>query len=295
LNFVYEPLRSGNPSISGIMAVAIDVTEQVIARQKIEESEEELQKKITERTAELERSNRSQEEFAHAASHDMKEPIRKIHFFADSLKTTLNGKLSEREAQMFERMEQADKCMSLLIDDLLEYSHASYHTHQKDSVNLNDKIKKVLEDLEHIIEEKKAKIIIGELPVISGYRRQLQQLFHKLISNALKYSKPSIVPEINIKASCVLGKDMKQVILPDQVEQPFHLIEVIDNGIRFEQENADRIFKMFQRLHEKTEYPGTGVKLSIARKTVESHNGYIRAESKPGAGVNFKILLPAYG
>lgn len=292
LNFVYEAFKEGSGKISGIMAVAIDVTEQVLARQKIEESEEVLQKKVMERTAELERSNRSLEEFAHAASHDMKEPIRKIHFFSDSLKNTLADKLSEKEANMFYRMEQAAKRMGLLIDDLLEYSHASYHTHQTDKVDMNDKMRKVLEDLELIIEEKKAKINIGKLPTITGYRRQLQQLFHNLISNALKYNKPGIVPEINITAQKVIGKDIKQVTLPDHKDKYFYLIEVSDNGIGFEQENAEQIFKMFQRLHGKNEYPGTGVGLSIARKTVENHNGYIWAESQPGNGASFKVLIP---
>ncbi|HYH14876.1 MAG TPA: PAS domain S-box protein, partial [Flavisolibacter sp.] len=155
LNFVYEPLRNGDGLITGVLAVAIDVTDQVIARQKIEESEDKLHRKVLERTAELERSNRSLEEFAHAASHDLKEPIRKIHFFADSLKSSLAAKLNATETRMFDRMENATKRMGMLIDDLLEYSHASYQPHKMEEIDLNEKLKKVLVDLELLIEEKK--------------------------------------------------------------------------------------------------------------------------------------------
>jgi len=292
LNFVYEPLRNRDGNISGVMAVAVDVTDQVIARQKIEESEDILHKKVLERTAELERSNRSLEEFAHAASHDMKEPIRKIHFFSDSLKSSLASKLSPSEARMFERMENATKRMGLLIDDLLEYSHASYQPHQMEEINLNDKIKKVLEDLELTIEEKNAVITVEKLPTVKGFRRQLQQLFHNLISNALKYNKPDQVPEVVIRSQLVKGHEVPQPLLPEQLNKEFYLIEVIDNGIGFEQDNAERIFQMFHRLHGKAEYPGTGVGLSIARKVVENHNGYIWAESEPGQGAQFKVLLP---
>lgn len=294
LNFVYEPLRSGDDSISGVMAVAIDVTDQVIARQKIEESEDVLHRKVLERTAELERSNRSLEEFAHAASHDMKEPIRKIHFFTDSLKKSLSSKLSSNEARMFERMENATKRMGMLIDDLLEYSHASYQPHEMETIDLNEKIQKVLEDLELTIEEKKAVITVEKLPVVRGFRRQLQQLFHNLIGNALKYNKPGQAPEVRIRSQVVKGQDAQVHLLPEELNKEFHLIEVSDNGIGFEQENAERIFQMFQRLHGKTEYPGTGVGLSIARKVVENHNGHIWAESEPGQGSRFKVLLPAY-
>ena len=294
LNFVYEPLRSGDGTISGIMAVAIDVTDQVIARQKIEESEDVLHKKVLERTAELERSNRSLEEFAHAASHDMKEPIRKIHFFADSLKNSLSSKLTPIELRMFERMENATKRMGILIDDLLEYSHASYQPHKMEEIDLNEKIKKVLEDLELTIEEKKAVIKVDRLPKIHGFRRQIQQLFHNLISNALKYNQPNRPPEILIQAQQIKGNQTQSPMLPEHLDTVFHLIEVSDKGIGFEQQNAERIFQMFQRLHGKGEYPGTGVGLSIARKVVENHNGYIWAESEPGQGTSFKVLLPAH-
>jgi signal transduction histidine kinase len=121
----------------------------------------------------------------------------------------------------------------------------------------------------------------------------LQQLFHNLIGNALKYSRQDQPPVVTISSQVVSGQAFSAKILPDQAEQRFHLIEVKDNGIGFEPEYAERIFGMFQRLHGKAEYPGTGVGLSIARKVVDNHDGYIWAESQPGEGAIFKVLLPA--
>jgi light-regulated signal transduction histidine kinase (bacteriophytochrome) len=151
----------------------------------------------------------------------------------------------------------------------------------------------VLEDLEMVIDEKGAKITIEPLPTIHGHRRQLQQLFQNLISNSIKYSKPGITPEIKITSAEVLGSEIGEQVSDEDKDKRFYLFEVTDNGIGFEQQYADRIFQMFQRLHGKHEYSGTGVGLSIARKVVENHKGYIIAESEPGEGATFKVFLPA--
>lgn len=267
---------------------------------------EELEKKVEQRTKQLEitnqalvrsnrelaRSNQNLEEFAHAASHDMKEPIRKILTFSDRLKRSLEDKLNETEKQMFGRVEDATKRMGLLVDDLLEYSHVNERPLEMEQIDLNKKVEKVLTDLELLIDEKGAKIMIEKLPIVKGYRRQLQQLLQNLIGNALKYSRPGIPPQISISAKVVYAKALEIEILPEQHDQPFHLIEIKDNGIGFEQHYANKIFGMFQRLHSKAEYPGTGVGLSIARKVVENHKGYIWALSQPGSGSTFKVLLP---
>ena len=181
-----------------LLGVIQDITEQ-------KEFTEQLSKQVKERTAELEnknreleRSNANLEEFAHAASHDLKEPIRKIHFFTDRLKTQLSDKLDEDQKFTFKRIENASHRMSQLIDDLLLYSHVSQRPLEKEAVDLGLKLQKVQEDLELDIAQKKAHISVGPMPVVKGYRRQLQQLFQNLISNALKYSKPDVPPEITI-------------------------------------------------------------------------------------------------
>jgi signal transduction histidine kinase len=243
---------------------------------------------------ELRRSNQSLEDFAHAASHDMKEPLRKIRTFADRLKHRLIDRLDEADAGLIHRIETAAERMQLLVDDLLEFSHVSERPQETELINLNEKIDRVLFDLDLPIEEKGARIDVGELPTIKGNRRQLQQLLYNLIGNALKYSKPDTPPEIRIHSRLVKGSEAATLMnIPiDRENATYHLVEITDNGIGFEQEYAEQIFGMFQRLHGKAEYSGTGVGLSIARKVVENHNGYIRATSELGKGATFRVLFP---
>ena len=265
----------------------LDITAQMTALQKIEQTVEERTRELAQANEnlhvinkELQRSNQNLEEFAHAASHDMKEPIRKIHFFTHQLREQLSHHLNEAEIRSFSRIENATQRMGNLIDDLLLYSHVSQRPHDTEAVDLNEKVQRVLEDLELDIEEKKAVVHVGKLPRVQGYRRQLQQLFQNLISNSLKYSKAGEAPKIDITAKQVERSGML-----------YHTIKVSDNGIGFEQQYAEKIFQMFSRLHGKAEYSGTGVGLSIVKKVVENHDGFIEVESKPGVGSTFVIYL----
>ncbi len=200
--------------------------------------------------------------------------------------------MNDKETDLFERMQNATDRMTILVDDLLSYSHVSATPLQMEEVDLNEKLRFVLSDLEVQVEEKKAVISIGPLPTVKGYRRQLQQLFQNLLGNALKYSKPGEPPQISINSRTVTGADVPLDLPAQQAGKSYYLIEVADNGIGFEQQYAHKIFGMFQRLHGRSEYAGTGVGLSIARKVVENHKGYIWAESEPGKGSSFKVLLP---
>ncbi|RYE38725.1 MAG: PAS domain-containing sensor histidine kinase, partial [Sphingobacteriales bacterium] len=267
----------------------LDITEKVTAIRKIEELVEERTKELAHANEtlqninkELQRSNQNLEEFAHAASHDLKEPVRKIHFFTHQLKVQLSTHLKEDQARAFNRIENATERMGNLIDDLLLYSHVSQRPHETERIDLNQKVKNVLEDLELDIEEKKAIIQVDTLPVVNGYRRQLQQLFQNLISNALKYSKADVAPRIEISTKKVTENG-----------KPYHLVAIKDNGIGFDPAYADKIFQMFTRLHGKSEYNGTGVGLSIVKKVVQNHHGFITVESSPGVGSTFSVLLPA--
>jgi PAS domain S-box-containing protein len=282
-----------------IIGTIQDITPQAQYQEKILQSEEELQRRVHERTAELEtlnmelkRSNANLEEFAYAASHDMKEPIRKILYFSDRLKQELGDQLNTAQRRHFDRMEGAARRMGTLIDDLLMYSHISRGANLEEQIDLNKKIRMVLEDLELEIQEKQAHLHIGTLPVVKGHRRQLQQLFQNLIGNALKYGKPGEPVHISIEAKQVWGH-----LLPDfqgrQEQKKYHLIDVSDKGIGFEQEEADRIFNVFTRLHGNSEFKGTGVGLSIARKVTENHGGTIWAEGLPDKGATFHVVLPA--
>jgi PAS domain S-box-containing protein len=287
-NFVYHPFRDLDGSVAGVIVIAHEITEQVVARKKVEENETTLQIKNTE----LERINANLEEFAYAASHDLKEPVRKVHLFADRLKHDLEDKLNDYQRNIFSRLENAAQRMGILIDDLLTYSHVSKGLENREEINLNDKVRLVLEDLELEIAEKKARVTVDPLPNVKGHRRQLQQLFQNLITNALKYSKPGVPPRIHMSSKLVKGQDTPLKMVNGKAFRKFHLIEVKDNGVGFEPTDADRIFNVFTRLHG-TESKGSGIGLSIARKVAENHGGHIWAESEPGKGSTFKILLPA--
>lgn len=266
----------------------LDITPQVGARQQIESLVSQRTKELAQANdtllalnKELQRSNAHLEEFAHAASHDLKEPVRKIQVFTGQLKAQLRSHLDENGSRTFSRIESATQRMGNLIDDLLLYSHVSQRPREKEAVDLNQKVKHVLEDLELDIEEKKASIHVSQLPVVQGYKRQLQQLFQNLLSNALKYSKADELPKIEITSS-----------VKTEGSNSYYVVVVQDNGIGFDQEYEHQIFQMFSRLHGRSEYSGTGVGLAIVKKVVENHNGLIRTKSEPNKGSRFEIFLP---
>ncbi|MEO8583330.1 MAG: ATP-binding protein [Flavitalea sp.] len=252
-----------------------------------------LQMSLIRKIEELERSNQSLEEFAHAASHDLKEPVRKILVFTDRLKNQLSARLNEQEVKTFGKIENATIRMGALIEDLLVYSHVTLLAHEMEEVNLNDKLNKVLEDLELDIEQKNALVIVETLPVIKGYRRQLQQLFQNLIGNALKYSRPDVPPVIIISAEKIKGAETG-IHSGIETNNQYYLIRVKDNGIGFKNSQSKLIFQMFQRLHNDSKYRGTGLGLSIAQKVVDNHHGKIMAEGEPGVGATFKVYLPVH-
>lgn len=283
-----------------ILGIVQDVTTHFLHQKQLESNEAQLQQKVLERTLELEklnqdlmRSNQNLEEFAYAASHDMKEPIRKIRFFSDRLRDRLAEKLDVEDMRYFERMEAGTKRMSTLIDDLLVYSHVNRDVSIVEPVDLNQVILLVLDDLELSIEQMDAKVDVGLLPTIMGRSRQLQQLFENLIGNSLKYSKESVTPNIQISARLVKGTDIGTPAAAVHANTMYHKIQVQDNGIGFQQADAERIFTVFTRLHGNNEYRGTGVGLSIAHRVVQNHGGYIWAESEPGKGSLFTMLFPA--
>lgn len=287
------PLRDDIGTILKWYGTCTDIHDQKKSSDLLEEKVKERTRELESQKKELERSNANLEDFAYAASHDLKEPIRKIRTFADRLKNRLGGRLLDEDQHYFQRMQKATERMQLLIDDLLAYSHVSTSEEYYDDIDLGKKVAQVLEDLEVEIAEKNAKITVGPLPVIKGHRRQIQQLFQNLLTNALKFRKPDVSPLIQISWREVRSEDIGSLNLPQEIQyQLYNLIEISDNGIGFEQEYADRIFKMFQRLHGKTEYEGTGIGLSIVRKVVENHKGFVVANSQPGEGATFKVFLP---
>ena len=249
-----------------------------------------LQLRLQKTVDELKHSNQSLEAFAYTASHDLQEPLRKIHTFADKLRLELSDHLTSTQRMMFSRMENAALRMRQLIDDLLSYSQVSRARSEFKAVALNKTLEAVLHDLETRIQETGATINITNLPAIKGDERQLRQLFQNLLGNALKYRKPDVQPLIDVRCSLVKENEKSESALE---EADVYMIEVSDNGIGFAPEHAESIFEIFHRLHGRAEYEGTGIGLAIVQRVVQNHHGKIRAEGKPGEGAVFRVYLPA--
>ena len=263
----------------------------------LKQVEEELDERVRQRTRdlaclnqELQRSNNSLEEFAYAASHDLKEPIRKIQIFLDRLNKSMSDKLTQEDKDLVERIFSSTKRMNSLIEDLLLYSHVNMYDKDLQLVDLNELINVVLADLDVEIESRNATIEVSKLFSMQGRPRQLQQVFHNLIGNSLKYSRPDASPLIQITCRKISGEEIKAYKVPFDTD--YHLISIKDNGIGFEQAQSEHIFSVFARLHSTREFTGTGVGLSIVRKVVEKHRGFITAESNPGEGATFRLLFP---
>ncbi|MHA4844887.1 PAS domain-containing sensor histidine kinase [Flavitalea antarctica] len=251
-----------------------------------------LEQKINERTRELKQVNDKLSQFAYSASHDLQEPLRKIHILLDRLLITLGQQVTEENKTIAKRIQHTTARMRHLIDDLLAYSNTTLGATGLNDVDLAEVINEVLEDMEISLTEIKGRVHINRLSTVTGDKRQLRQLFQNLIDNALKYRKKNVPPEIAIDADLVEGRDIRQYIpdaLPGEI---YHEITVRDNGIGFDPEDGERIFNLFYRLHGREEYQGTGVGLAIVQKVVENHKGYIRADGVTGVGAVFKIYFP---
>lgn len=236
-------------------------------------------------------SNQSLQQFAYVASHDLQEPLRKIQSFGNLLVNRYSESLGEG-ANLIQRMQTAAIRMSGLIDDLLAFSRISNQPDVTKPISLSEVIQNVLSDLEVKIQETEAVIKVENLPVIMGDDSQLSQLFQNLLSNALKFCRKDQTPHIKINCKIINVNELPITINPAQVSQSYHQINVEDNGIGFEQKYAERIFQLFQRLHGRSEFEGTGIGLSICERVATNHGGAISALSEPGEGSIFSIFFP---
>jgi light-regulated signal transduction histidine kinase (bacteriophytochrome) len=237
-------------------------------------------------TQKLERSNRELQDFAYVASHDLQEPLRKIEAFGDRLATRYGGGLPDDGKMFLERMQNAAGRMRRLINDLLDYSRVTTKGKPFTRVELGEVLTGVLSDLQIRIEESGATIKVEALPAIDADATQMRQLLQNVLSNALKFRNPDVKPEISITCSV----DDSSVFLG--ARPPHARIEITDNGIGFDNKYKEQIFTIFQRLHGRLEYEGTGVGLATVRKIVERHGGSIDADGRPGMGATFIIDLP---
>ncbi|SIN78043.1 sensor histidine kinase [Algoriphagus halophilus] len=261
---------------------------QKIASRRIKNYQEQLQEQLYL----LDDSNKELEQFAYVASHDLQEPLRKITAFSDLLVEQYSDTLKGDGELYLNRITVAANRMRRLITDLLEYSRAGRITSEEEKeIDLQDVIEIVLDDLEIAIVEKKAKVEVGTFPKVIGKETEFRQVFQNLISNALKFSDPKKIPEIKINCQEAPQEEIKRITLLEP-ELSYYKITVEDNGIGFDEEYSEKIFAIFQRLHGKNAFEGTGIGLSISKKIIEKSNGTIQAKSELGVGSVFTIYLP---
>ncbi len=268
----FIPLKA-NDEVYAVMMIHHDVTAIHVASEKLHE-----------RNLELERSNQALEQFAYVASHDMREPLRKIRTFATMAGQSLHD--PERAVGYLGKIFSSAERMANLIQDVLNYSLINRNNEPAENVDLNAILRQVETDLELVISSKNATITYPSLPVVHGSSLQLAQLFMNLISNSLKFSVD--VPAITI--TCELA--LNQFFPVYNYDSDYYKISVTDNGIGFEQQYAEHVFEVFRRLHPQSEFKGTGIGLAICRRIVQHHQGVITATSEPGKGSTFTIYLP---
>jgi PAS domain S-box-containing protein len=291
VNFVYEAFREAEGEISAILAVVIDVTAQVLARQKIEEVVLSRTRELADANINLQKSNAELAQFAYIASHDLQEPLRKISTFTQMLESRVGAHLDEQSKNFLSKIYSSSGRMRTLISDVLTYSAVIKETEGFQLVDLNDIVKSICTDYELLIEQKKARITYNALPVIEAIPLQMSQLFSNLLGNSLKYSKTESECLIRITASQASEEDTATLSLQGRAD--YYKIEFSDNGIGFDAENSERIFHIFQRLHHRTEYEGTGIGLALCKKIVLNHHGEINAIGSTRQGAVFNVFLPA--
>jgi signal transduction histidine kinase len=249
----------------------------VQAREELRVLNAELEDRVRVRTEELTRSNAELEQFAYVASHDLQEPLRNVVTYAQLLQRRSRTDLNAEGKEFLAYIEEGGKRMSRLVQDLLAYSRVLHEEPERVDIDCAGVMREVLEDFRLEIAEAEAQVHVGDLPRLNGNRTQIQQVFHNLIGNALKYRTPGMPAMVNVGAELLNGR---------------WRFRVTDNGIGIAAEYHERVFGLFKRLH-RDRYPGTGLGLAVCRRAIEAHGGRIWVESSPGAGATFWFDLPA--
>jgi hypothetical protein len=273
------PQKNDSENKGAWFGFLVDIHAQKMYEQTLKDNRElkEVQAQLKNNIQELNRSNMELQQFAYVASHDLQEPLRKIIFYSDYIKNKCAAVVDDRSREYLNSMLEASHRMRNLISDLLSFSQVDKQTLNIIEVDLNILMRQALSDYEIKIAEKKARINLGEMPIIEGDPIMLTRLFENILSNALKYTSEGTVPLVEISSA---------------IKDDFVEIRFSDNGIGFDEQFLSKIFTLFQRLHRREEYTGTGLGLAICRKIVDMHGGTITARSKPGEGSSFYICLP---
>ncbi|MBU3025228.1 PAS domain-containing protein [Zobellia galactanivorans] len=304
VDFDYVALKELDGSISGVMLTVTDVTNSVVARQKLENFSRELEQQVLERTEllkaanekledtvqELKKSNDELESFAYISSHDLQEPLRKIQMMTSRILSQEKQNFSEKGRQYFDRVISSADRMRTLIEDLLEFSRTSKQEEDFEPHNLTLLLEQVIENLSEKIELTNTEIKYDDLGEAKVIPFQIRQVFQNLLENSIKFAKPDTHPKIEIKAKKIEGTKIKNLVL--DAKQTYLQLSFSDNGIGFEAQYGNQIFEIFKRLHGKLEYQGTGIGLAIVKKIAINHDGAITATGTLGKGSVFCLYLP---
>ena len=278
-SIVITALHDRDGRVMGFSKVTRDLTARKLAEDK-----------LVRYARQLETQNKELQQFAYVAAHDMKEPLRKVRFYYSAILDEGVEALSERQQAWMERAAEAARRMQGFIEDLLSFTRAAEPVNQLEAVDLNAVVAEVSAFYQDSLEEANGSIVASDLPVIQGIPFQVRQVFVNLFGNAIKYREQGRPLRIEVSGSVVASPglaDAKQY-LPAR----FLRVKVKDNGMGFDAEHAEKIFDMFERLHGRDAYEGTGIGLSICRKIMENHRGFIRAEGCPGEGAVFEAFFP---
>ncbi len=273
------------------LAISYQLLEQELThRQQTEDQLRSYDSQLRGQIRQLEASNEELERFAFVASHDLQEPLRKIQSFSNLI-TDRYGNLFDADSMIFMgKISNSAERMSKLIKDLLNFSRISSHREDFQSVPLSETVQRILDDQELRIKGLDVCVEVSSLPIVDGIPSQMDHLFNNLISNALKFIRPGVQPLLRIQMRSVDGSDYPDLNLNS--DRPYYEITIEDNGIGFDEKYLDHIFKVFQRLHGKSTFEGTGIGLAICKRVVMYHHGYITARSQPNEGTTFVVILP---
>jgi PAS domain S-box-containing protein len=294
---VYDPV-TGNSQ--GRATISRDLREEKAARQQRMDNEQELERIVEMRTGELKKANidlnivnQNLEQFAYVASHDLQEPLRKINMFSALLQDKYHDQLNETGMRNLGIIRNAATRMTTLIQDLLAFSRVSMQDHLFEKIDLQATVQQVLTDFDMLIQQKDASIEQAPLFTVPGIPLHMAQLFHNLLSNALKFSQEGVSPVIKISSRMM---EAAEIALHPQLQNgiPYGEIRISDNGIGFAPTYARKIFVIFQRLHGRGEYEGSGIGLALCQKIVTAHHGVIYADSEEGKGATFIVILPVH-
>ncbi|HEU4551980.1 MAG TPA: chemotaxis protein CheB [Chitinophaga sp.] len=267
----------------------MDVHEQKVMNEVLEEKVEKRTRQLQEINRELESSNNDLQLFASVASHDLQEPLRKIHMFSKMVKDKHESNLPQETLVYLNKIMQSAMRMKALVNNILHFSKLSADSSGFEITDINQVVREVREDFEVIIKEKNATIIANDICPIEVIRSHIHQVFQNLVGNALKFNRPGVPPVIRIEACRVAARSFDA---PEDDNGRWCRIEIRDNGIGFNEQFKNRIFDLFQRLNSKDKYEGTGIGLAIVKKIIEKHNGLITADSIEGEGSIFTLILP---